>query len=275
MQKGSSLYYKKFVYLFAKERIDEAKDILDGLDSDEVLRWLRYHFLGSLAYDKIEKLRDKTIVDRSQSIIYWNLRDELFDVLKDSPKELVVFKGAHVGEFYPNKLWRMFSDVDVYVRSEDLNSVSDYLLNRGLKLKNQNGFQRTFGFKGLDVEVHTRFSRKMYPDIISKKVVFDNSERVYKNLLFPSPDLAITIFYFHAYKSAYTSSFRAIWWLDERFLKNLGAKPLNLRGIDVCVRWFESFKWEDLVCEDPNEFYRRIFGIIHALKFITFKILTR
>ncbi len=274
MPKGSSLYYKKFVHLLAKDRIAEAENILDSLDFDEVLKWIRYHFLGSLAYDKVGRLRDMTIVDRSQSIVYWNLRDELFDVLKDSPKEVVVFKGAHVGEFYPVRVWRMFSDIDIYVRDGDLNTISEYLLQRGLKLKREHGFQRTFSFKGLDVEVHTRFSRRIYPDIISSETVFENSERIYGNLLLPSPDLAITIFYFHAYKSAYTSSFRAIWWLDERFLKKSGAKPLNLPGIDVCVRWFENFKWKALVCEDPSEVYRRIFGIIHALKFITFKIFT-
>ncbi len=261
----SSLPYKEFIYLSAHQRFSEVRGLIPKLERKRLIKWIRYHFLGSMLYDVFPDLEELAL-DRAQTVIFWGIIGEIVDILANSPVDVVIFKGGHIKDFYPNPYWRMVSDLDVYVKGKDMQDLEDFLLGFGFKKTATGYYQRSYNYKGLTVEVHSRFARRLYPDVINEDLVFKHSDRVKGSVLYPNEDLEITIFYFHAYKSAYTTSFRAVWWLDERFLKSAGAKPLNIPKMKACIKWFKGFNWKNLVCKDPPKIYRSILGIPHALK---------
>lgn len=265
----SSSPYKRFIYLSAHQRFPEAKELIPKLEREKLIRWIRYHFLGSMLYEVFPDLEELAL-DRAQTVIFWGIIGEIVEILANSPVDVVVFKGGHIKDFYPNPYWRMVSDLDVYVKRKEIENLEGYLFDFGFKKVSVGYYQRSYKYKGISIEVHNRFARRLYPDVIKEDLVFKHSERVKGSVLYPNKDLELTIFYFHAYKSAYTTSFRAIWWLDESFLKSAGAKPLNIPKIKTCIEWFKSFNWKNLICEDPPRIYTSILGILHALKFRLF-----
>jgi hypothetical protein len=265
MLQPSPSQYREFIRLVISGDFERAKELIPKLERRKLLRWIRFHMLGSYLFDKFPEIWELEL-DRAQTLLFHKILDEMLNILSDSPVEVVVFKGGHIRELYPNRYWRMVSDLDVYVRSRDIKELDRFLVLRGFKGRGEVNFQYRYEYKGVPLEVHTRFARKLFPNLISENVVFENSERFRGAVLFPSPDLEITIFYFHAYKSAYTSGFRAIWWLDERFLTLNGAEPLNISKINRCVEWFKSYKFSQINDMEGNEFYWSIMGIFHALR---------
>lgn len=261
----SSLPYKEFIYLSAHQRFSEAEKLITKLERGKLIKWIRYHFLGSMLYE-IFPILEELALDRGQTVIFWEIIGEIVEVLANSPVDVVIFKGGHIKDFYPNPYWRMISDLDVYVRSKDMESLENYLLGSGFKRAYTGYYQHSYRYKGITVEVHKKFARRLYPDVINEDLVFKHSERIKGSVLYPNKDLEITIFYFHAYKSAYTTSFRAIWWLDEYFLKSAGAKPLKIPKVKTCISWFAGFNWKNLVYKDPPKIYRSFMGVLHALK---------
>ena len=265
MPQRSQSPYREFIRLVIDRNFDDARKLIQNLERERLLRWIRFHMLGSYTYDHIPELFELEL-DRAQTQIFHKILDEMLEILSHSPVELVVFKGGHIREIYPKRYWRAISDLDIYVRRGEAEKLREFLVSKGFKSKGEVQFQYRYEYRGVPLEVHTRFARKLFPDIISEDVVFENSKNFKGSILFPSPDLEITIFYFHAYKSAYTSGFRAIWWLDEKFLYLVGAKPLNLQKINKCFEWFRSYKIADLSDREGNKLYRSIMGIIQAVR---------
>ncbi len=265
MHQQSQSQYRQFIRFVIEGNFEGIKEIISSLEREKVIKWVRFHMLGSYLYDHVPSLNELEL-DKTQAIIFHRILDKMLEILSSSPVEVVVFKGGHIREIYPKRYWRAISDLDVYVRKSDAQYLEEFLLSKGFKLKFKEQFQHRYEFMGIPLEVHTRFARRIFPDLIREEVVFVNSRKIKGSILFPSFDLEITIFYFHAYKSAYTSGFRAIWWLDERFLKLNGAKPLNLKRIDTCIDWFRSFSFENLTFNEGNEIYRSFMGILHAIR---------
>ena len=236
------------LYTVAHEDVGRIRDLVVPLLKDErFVRWVRFHQMGSLLYDLLPEARETFLLDRATSISRWKIWDTLREILIRSPVPVLAFKGVAVGEIYPNRLQRLISDVDLWVDREDLDEISRYLTFSGLKWEMDVPNQRIFRYEGLPVEVHTAFTRFPYPRGIGKKEVMEHRRRLEGNLFFPDESLSLSILYLHAYKSMYVkTTFKAVWWYDERLLLRRGARAVGGKVIEVCKRWFHSVQPREL-----------------------------
>ena len=242
------MMYSDVLYAVGRGEFESVReDILRLLRDDTFVRWVRFHHMGSLLYDLLPGAKEVFLLDRATSMNRWLLWNDLRDILVRSPVPVMAFKGVAVGELYPDRFQRFISDVDLWVERGDMEEMTAYLTSFGLRWEMDVPNQRIFRYEGLPVEVHTAFTRFPYPDGIGVKEVLTHRRRVEGSLFFPDESLSLSILYLHAYKSMYVrTSFKAIWWYDERLLLGRGAKPVGGRVIEACRRWFSSVGPEDL-----------------------------
>jgi len=263
------LRYPDILHTVAKGEVERVREyVLRLKDDPHFVRWVRFHQMGSLFYDLFPETRDVFLLDRATSLNRWSVWERLREILREAPVPIMAFKGVAVGELYPNRLQRLVSDVDLWVGKGNIEKLTAYLIGRGLVRVMDVPGQRIFRYMGLPVEVHTAFTRFPYPSGIGKEDVLSHMRRVEGNLFFPDEDLSLSLLYVHAYKSMYVrTTFKAIWWYDERLLKDRGAKALSSRVVEACGRWFLSVKPDDLrdrYLEDT--FINRLRYVWHAIK---------
>ena len=240
--------YPDILHAVAKGEAERVRrDVVRLKDDPHFVRWVRFHQMGSLFYDLFPETREIFLLDRATSLSRWRVWSGLREILKEAPVPVMAFKGVAVGELYPDRLQRLISDVDLWVEEGKLEKLTAYLIDRGLERVMDVPGQRIFRYMGLPVEVHTAFTRFPYPSGIGEGDVLDHMVREEGNLFFPDEDLSLSLLYVHAYKSMYVkTTFKAIWWYDERLLTGRGAKVLNSRLVEACRRWFLSVKPADL-----------------------------
>ncbi len=241
------MMYGEVLYAIAHGHLERVKgEVRSLLQEDAFVRWVRFHHMGSLLYDLLPESKEVFLLDRATSMSRWLLWDELRRILVRSPVPVVAFKGVAVGELYPNRLQRFISDVDLWITDkEHMRELTAYLTSSGLSWEMDVPNQRIFRYKGLPVEVHTAFTRFPYPKGLGADEVLVRRDE--GSLYFPDESTSLSILYLHAYKSMYVrTSFKAIWWYDERLLLERGAKPVGGRVIEACRRWFSSVGPKDL-----------------------------
>ncbi|NPB04747.1 MAG: nucleotidyltransferase family protein [Thermotogae bacterium] len=221
--------------------------VLEGHEANEdLIRWIRFHHLGPLVYYHYPPLRDAFLLDWATSLNRWKVWREARPKLIKSPVPVAVFKGVALGRFYPKPETRFISDVDLWVKKEDLDELDEYLKGEGFRHVMDVPGQRIFRYRGLPFEVHVKFTRFPYPDLKTETILYHLIQWE-GNLFVPDKDLSLSLLYLHAYKSMYVkTSFKALWWYDELLLRERGAQPIGGTRILKAANWFASVSERDL-----------------------------
>ncbi|GAB4279661.1 MAG: hypothetical protein Kow0080_32040 [Candidatus Promineifilaceae bacterium] len=102
--------------------------------------WLVQVELGPLAHARLtdvcpslaQKLQRDVYVAAAQSTIHWQNLDEILDAFNRRGVPVVLMKGAALGQsVYAEPLWRIMSDVDLWVRDEDVEQAMQLLQGLG------------------------------------------------------------------------------------------------------------------------------------------------
>jgi hypothetical protein len=110
--------------------LESNSDPLSTAGSVEALaNWLVQVELGPLAHARLagvcpplaQALQKDVYVAAAQSTIHWQNLDEILDAFSKRGVPVVLMKGAALGQsVYDEPLWRIMSDVDLWVRDEDV-----------------------------------------------------------------------------------------------------------------------------------------------------------
>lgn len=97
-----------------------------------------------------------------QMIYEQNILVKLF---KEVNIPVVVLKGSSAAIYYPNPSLRTFGDIDLYVSERDLKTARKLLKVNGYNFTSKDYRHYEFVKNNLDVELHYKFSSKIYKDI--------------------------------------------------------------------------------------------------------------
>ncbi len=108
--------------------------------------WLVQVELGPLAHARladvcpslVQKLQKDVYVAAAQSTIHWQNLDEILDAFDQCGVPVVLMKGAALGQsVYDEPLWRIMSDVDLWVRDGDVEQAAQLLQGLGYGVGNK------------------------------------------------------------------------------------------------------------------------------------------
>ncbi len=145
-------------------------EIPDGLSFDKVFKLGKEHEVANIAFVSVEKLQNKP---QNDLYLMWKTiyglaiqrhvnqmcaKQQIVDALNNAAIRHVETQGTIMKTLYPHPEWRMMSDIDFIIDSENLGSAESVLQKLGYKTENPRGIEvDAYNDNNVAVELHSMF----------------------------------------------------------------------------------------------------------------------